>query len=59
MLTLNVNSKHGTIIPTGITCKKILLQKSSELSMALKYSAARYKQIAEIFQLAENLVLGL
>ena len=29
-------SKHGTIIQTGITCKKIPLLKSIEFDMALK-----------------------
>ena len=30
------NFKHGTIIRTGITCKKIPLQKSIEFGMVLK-----------------------
>ena len=29
-------SNHGTIIPTGITCNKILLYNSIEFGMALK-----------------------
>ena len=40
---------HGAIIRTGITCKKIPLTKSIEFGMALKYSATRFKQKAEIF----------
>ena len=41
--------KHGTIIRTGITYKKILLKKSIEFSMALKESVTRYKQKTEMF----------
>ena len=35
---------HGTIIRTGITCKKIPLQRPIEFGMTLKQSATRYKQ---------------
>ena len=51
---------HGTIIQTGITCKKIPLKKSIEFGMALKQSATRYKQKTDSLldhQLAENLIL--
>ena len=37
---------YGTIIPTGITCKKIPLKKSVEFGIALKQS---YKQKTETF----------
>ena len=42
-------SNHGTIMRTGITCKKIPLQKSIEFGMGLKQSATYYKQNPEIF----------
>ena len=32
----HTNINHGTIIRTGITCKEISLQKSTEIGMALK-----------------------
>ena len=48
-LTIHVLLNHGTIIRTGITCKKIPLEKSIEFDMALKWSATRYKQETEIF----------
>ena len=35
-LTYDVQINHGTIIRTGITCKKIPLQNSIEFGMALK-----------------------
>ena len=56
-------SNHGTIIRTGITCKKIPLQKSIEFAMALKLSTTRYKQKKQKYfplkdhQLAENRIL--
>ena len=55
-------SDYGTILRTGITCKKIPLQKSIELGMDLKWSTTRYKQKTEYFLLpddqhAENLIL--
>ena len=45
----NVCYKHGTIMRTGITCKKIPLSKSIEFGIALKWSATHYKQKTEIF----------
>ena len=41
--------RHGAIIRTGITGKKIPLYKSIEFGMPLKESATRYKQKIEIF----------
>ena len=46
-----------------ITCKKIILQKSIEFGITLKYSVTHYKQKQKYFlppdqQLAENLILG-
>ena len=53
--------KHGTIIRTGTTCKKVPLQKSIEFGMALKQSAARNKKQKYFslpdHQLAEDLIL--
>ena len=49
MLIVNNEEAHGTIIQTEIICKKTPLQKSIELGMALKWSATRHKQKAEIF----------
>ena len=54
---LNEFSKHcnqfcynqGTIIRTGTLCKEISFKKSTEFSIALKYSATRCTQKTEIF----------
>ena len=35
-------TNHATIVQTGVTCKKIPLQKSIEFGMALKQSATCY-----------------
>ena len=47
----NNNSATPTmeLIRTGITCKKVPLEKSIEFGMASKSSATRYKQKTEIF----------
>ena len=41
--------KHGTIIQTGITCKKILFKKSIEFGIRLKWSGTHYKQKEQLF----------
>ena len=53
---------HGIITRTGITCKKIPLQKSIEFGMALKQSTTHYKKKQKYFslpdqQVAENQIL--
>ena len=42
-------SRHMFMRGTGIICKKIILLKSAEFGMALKWSATRCKQKTEIF----------
>ena len=37
-------TNHGTLIGTGIKCKKIPLLKSIEFGMALKQSLTHFKQ---------------
>ena len=44
----NACLKQGTIIRTGITCKQIPLQKSTQFGMTLKYRPIHYKQKTEI-----------
>ena len=42
---------HGTIIQTGITCKKIPSQRFIEFNMVLKKNSTHHKLKAEIFLL--------
>ena len=50
-----IQALHGTTIPAGITCEKILSERSVEFGISLKQIAAGYKQNAETFLATRSL----